>query len=359
MWSFLKRCNDYSSAPLSGGGGGGGGLERNDKRRDSQRRWSLATKKIKSLIAVSDAINMKERNKLKSRSFQQKNSFLDKFSTRDRLNSNVSFDNLRRRETNVPSQNMMNLNGDDYFNNDLADDKINVTCDDECYKENSIQLLKILFEPYSPFIYVWSWIIITTIHYNSWVMILRVAFFDAQCYNNTLWFCLDYTADFIYLIDILISSRMSFLENGIYVDSVKRVSLRYLKSLQFLLDFLSVIPTDILYMISKINPIYRVPRLIKFLKVFKSKKLIESMTNFPNMIRGVFWLHVMFLLIHWNSCLFYIISEYEGFGSNKWVYPSHNHTESAIVHRYIKCMYWSTLVLTTIGESNPPETTIE
>ena len=348
MFNVCKKYNDCTSTFS------GGGLD--EKHVNNKRRWNNATKKIKSLIAVSEAINMKERNKLKTRSFQQKNSFLDKFSTRVRQNS---FDNRRCdiNHLNQASPNMNSLKVDEPYTNNLNDQTL--PKEDTYYKEeNNIQLLHILFEPYSTFIYIWSWVIIKAIHYNSWVIIFRVAFYNTKC-NNVLWFCLDYTADLVYLVDILISSRMSFLENGIYVGSVKRVSIRYVQSFQFILDILSLLPTDILYFIFSVNPIFRVPRLIKFFKVLKAKKLIESMTNFPNMVRGVFWLHVMFLLIHWNSCLFYIISEYEGFGSNKWVYPNHNHTGSTLLHQYIKCMYWSTLVLTTIGESNPPETTIE
>ncbi|XP_077991653.1 uncharacterized protein LOC144445882 [Glandiceps talaboti] len=48
----------------------------------------------------------------------------------------------------------------------------------------------------------------------------------------------------------------------------------------------------------------------------------------------------------------------EGFGTNDWVYP--NSTEyKGFVRKYILCIYWSTMTLTTIGETPLPQTDIE
>lgn len=333
-------------------------------RNDSHRRWSVATHKIKNILAVNDALNVsKNRTRERTMSIEQKSHFLDKFSTtRDRRFSGPSYELRRRPEPNHVADGVSNSSIElkDLLN-DIKDSKSNISnCIDDIHERKSRNFFQILFEPYSTFIYIWSWIVILAIHYNTWVIILRIAFPVAQLNHKEMWFALDYTADLIYIIDVLVSSRMSFLENGIYVENVKRVSIKYFKSTLFILDLLSLLPLDLLFLYFPVNPTLRIPRLIKIFKVFQGKKLVESMTNFPNLVRGVFWLHVMFLLIHWNSCFFYIISKYEGFGSNKWVYPNiveGHHRE--LIHRYMKCMYWSTLVLTTIGEDGTPETTIE
>ena len=335
-------------------------------RSESHRRWSLATQKIKNILAVNDALNVtktRARDRERSMSIEQKSHFLDKFSTtRDRRFSGASFDLRRRTEANLLADGASNISSVELRDllNDIKDSKTNVSNFFEEYQEKRrCRFLSLLFEPYSTFIYIWSWIVILAIHYNTWVIILRIAFPAAQENYTALWFSLDYTADLIYIIDVIVSSRMSFLENGIYVESVKRVTVKYFKSSHFILDMLSLLPLDLLYLHFKTYPAFRIPRLIKFFKVFQGKKLIESMTNFPNLVRGVFWLHIMFLLMHWNCCFFYIISEFEGFGHNKWVYPKIEGIHQNLQHRYIKCMYWSTLVLTTIGEDSTPETTIE
>uniref|UniRef100_A0A7M5URE0 Cyclic nucleotide-binding domain-containing protein n=3 Tax=Clytia hemisphaerica TaxID=252671 RepID=A0A7M5URE0_9CNID len=335
-------------------------------RSESHRRWSVATQKIKSILAVNDALNgskTRARDRERSMSIEQKSHFLDKFSTtRDRRFSGASFDLRRRPDGNHLTDGASNISSVELKEllNDIKDSKTNVSnCIDDFHEQRRCRFLHILFEPYSTFIYIWSWIVILAIHYNTWVIILRIAFPAAQRNYTGLWFSLDYTADLIYIIDVLVSSRMSFLENGIYVESVKRVTVKYFKSTLFILDLVSLLPLDLLYLFFQTNPAFRIPRLIKFFKVFQGKKLVESMTNFPNLVRGVFWLHIMFLLMHWNCCFFYIISEMEGFGSNKWVYPKLEGLHHILIHRYIKCMYWSTLVLTTIGEDSTPETTVE
>ena len=333
-------------------------------RNDSHRHWSVATHKIKNILAVNDALNVnKNRTRERSMSIEQKSHFLDRFSTtRDRRCSGASYDLRRRPEPNHTTTDGVSNSSVELRDilNDIKDSKSNISNCTENFQEKKLQhFLHVLFEPYSTFIYIWSWIVILAIHYNTWVIILRIAFPAAQFNYKVLWFALDYTADLIYIIDVLVSSRMSFLENGMYVENVKRVSFKYFKSKLFILDLLSLLPLDLLYLYFSANPALRIPRLIKILKVFQCKKLVESMTNFPNLVRGVFWLHIMFLLIHWNSCFFYIISKYEGFGSNKWVYPNIEGYHTELIHRYMKCMYWSTLVLTTIGEDSTPETTIE
>jgi cyclic nucleotide gated channel alpha 3 len=85
------------------------------------------------------------------------------------------------------------------------------------------------------------------------------------------------------------------------------------------------------------------------------------------------------VLIHWNACLYFAISYAQGFGSDNWVYNLNgNHrfslslsriillkmtfagTQNAsLTRQYIYSFYWSTLTLTTIGETPTPENETE
>jgi hypothetical protein len=75
------------------------------------------------------------------------------------------------------------------------------------------------------------------------------------------------------------------------------------------------------------------------------------------------------ILIHWNACIFFSISYYIGFGEDRWVYPptsgmsgSGNRTvtnNESLAMQYIYSFYWSTLTLTTIGETPQPAQDIE
>lgn len=65
------------------------------------------------------------------------------------------------------------------------------------------------------------------------------------------------------------------------------------------------------------------------------------------------------IIIHWNACLYFAISKVLGFGSDTWVYPTRSPEFSRLTRQYIYCFYWSTLTLTTIGETPPPVRDIE
>ena len=72
------------------------------------------------------------------------------------------------------------------------------------------------------------------------------------------------------------------------------------------------------------------------------------------------------VIIHWNACIYFIVSRKIGFGSDSWVYPGFkegggNLTDlhMSLTRKYIYSFYWSTLTLTTIGEVPPPHTNEE
>lgn len=61
------------------------------------------------------------------------------------------------------------------------------------------------------------------------------------------------------------------------------------------------------------------------------------------------------VLIHWNACLYFAISYAIGFGTDNWVYNITGPRNETLAHQYIYSFYWSTLTLTTIGETPQPE----
>lgn len=65
------------------------------------------------------------------------------------------------------------------------------------------------------------------------------------------------------------------------------------------------------------------------------------------------------VLIHWNACLYFAISYALGFGTDNWVYNLNGPKNSTLSRQYIYSFYWSTLTLTTIGETPTPENDAE
>ena len=112
----------------------------------------------------------------------------------------------------------------------------------------------------------------------------------------------------------------------------------------------------------------RLNRLLRFFRFREFLAISETHTPFPNILRVTTLIINILLLIHWNACIYYIISEIIGFGSDSWVYPTpeiayENLTQVELNNilrydllstQYIYCFWWSTLTLTTIAEVNKP-----
>ncbi len=78
--------------------------------------------------------------------------------------------------------------------------------------------------------------------------------------------------------------------------------------------------------------------------------------SYPNTFRVAKLMLYIFVLIHWNACVYFSLSNYIGFGADPWVYPNISDPEFAAARRqYFYCFWFSTLILTTVGETPPPE----
>lgn len=128
----------------------------------------------------------------------------------------------------------------------------------------------------------------------------------------------------------------------------------YIKTLQFKLDVLSILPTDLLYILLGTDvPQVRFNRLLRFARMFEFFDRVETRTNYPNAFRIFNLVLYILVIIHWNACIYYAISKALGLGTDSWVYPNMT-GPGALTDTYVYCFYWSTLTLTTIGEMPPP-----
>lgn len=134
-----------------------------------------------------------------------------------------------------------------------------------------------------------------------------------------------------------------------------------MKTRQFKLDILSIVPTDIVFLkIGINNPVWRFNRLFRLARLFEFFDRTETRTNFPNIFRIANLVLYIIIIIHWNACLYFAISKVLGCGSDPWVYPDMKKpVNAALFRQYIYCFWWSTLTLTTIGETPPPVRDIE
>lgn len=219
------------------------------------------------------------------------------------------------------------------------------------------------FDPGGDRLYYWLMIVSVAVVYNSWVLILRSSFPEIHKRHEITWMAMDYLCDIIYILDVFVSSRTGFMEDGIMQKDTQKMRRHYLRTSAFYLDAVSIVPLDILYFFIDHEPAVRMNRLIKYHRFWRFLDRTESRTSYPNVFRLASLMQFILVIIHWNACIYFIVSRKIGFGTDKWVYPGEtgNLTQlhESLTRKYIYSFYWSTLTLTTIGEVPPPHTNLE
>ncbi|XP_075042383.1 cyclic nucleotide-gated channel alpha-2 [Mixophyes fleayi] len=220
---------------------------------------------------------------------------------------------------------------------------------------------RFVVDPSGKWYYRWLLVITLPVLYNWFLLVVRACFNDLQTSYIIVWLTLDYFCDIIYVIDIIVRLRTGFLEQGLLVRDPKMLSDNYIRTLQFKLDILSILPTDLCYLALGLNrPELRFNRLLHFPRMFECFDQTETRTSYPNMFRILNLVLYILLIIHWNACIYFAISKAIGFGMDTWVYPNvTDPTYGYLIREYVYCLYWSTLTLTTIGETPPPVTDTE
>ncbi|KAI8499453.1 cGMP-gated cation channel alpha-1 [Branchiostoma belcheri] len=169
----------------------------------------------------------------------------------------------------------------------------------------------------------WMVVVTLAVLYNSWTIPVRGSFADLQNNYSGAWFFLDYLCDIIYIIDIYICFRTWFLKDGAPVTDAGAITKRY-------------------------------KRLYGF------TQRVELRIRWPNVWRMALTIHNLMLVLHYNACLYYLVSLGEGLGqtSGSWsfldpvLFPDY----SALSRKYVHCLYRSTASLTLVGGLPHPET---
>ncbi|KAK2513678.1 hypothetical protein Q9233_015354, partial [Columba guinea] len=225
-------------------------------------------------------------------------------------------------------------------------------------KENKEEKKKDIFiiDPAGNMYYNWLFCITMPVMYNWTMIIARACFDELQHDYLAIWFIIDYISDAVYVADMFVRTRTGYLEQGLLVKEEEKLREKYKTSFQFKLDFLSIIPTDLLYFKLGLNyPELRINRLLRVARMFEFFQRTETRTNYPNIFRISNLVMYIVIIIHWNACVYYSISKAIGFGADTWVYPNTSDPEFArLTRKYVYSLYWSTLTLTTIGETPPP-----
>lgn len=106
----------------------------------------------------------------------------------------------------------------------------------------------LLFDPAGQLCYYWSAVVSVAFLYNLWVISYRIGFDEIRPDTKQTWFVLDYSADFIYILDLLIGFRTCYFIDGVLQTNSVKIKQNYMNSLHFYLGCLSLLPLDVLYL---------------------------------------------------------------------------------------------------------------
>ncbi|XP_060119857.1 cyclic nucleotide-gated cation channel alpha-4 [Heteronotia binoei] len=208
-------------------------------------------------------------------------------------------------------------------------------------------------DPYSR----WLNVMVVPIMYNWIILICRSCFPELQQKYVLLWLTLDYACDLLYLVDIGVHFHTGFLDQGILIGDRSQISRCYMRSSGFLWDLFSVLPTDLLYLWLGLGmPAVRANRFLRTPRLFEAFDRIETRTAHPNSFRITKLMLYIFVTIHWNSCIYFALSSFIGYGVDEWVYPNMSSPGfDTLVRQYLYSFYFSTLILTTVGDTPMPQ----
>ncbi|KAA0200848.1 putative Cyclic nucleotide-gated cation channel [Fasciolopsis buskii] len=237
----------------------------------------------------------------------------------------------------------------------------------------------IYFSPSGRGLHLWCGVISMAVVYHMWVIIYRYVFAEICRETIHIWFPLDYLADFLYMVDMVVSIRTGFLEDGVMQYNSKRMRIHYINSTQFYVDCLSLLPLDFLYLSVGFNSMLRIFRLCKLYKFWQFLDRAERHSTYPNIMRSAKLLFYYLTILHWNACVFKLVNDFCDGLWDPTITKRHEHGNSSRTskyaetvmkhsfnasnaiaetdvsdHEYVHSLYWGLLSLISIGSVHKP-----
>ncbi|KAM6987010.1 potassium/sodium hyperpolarization-activated cyclic nucleotide-gated channel 1 [Aplochiton taeniatus] len=198
-----------------------------------------------------------------------------------------------------------------------------------------------IIHPYSDFRFYWDLVMLVMMMGNLIIIPVGITFFSEQ--TTTTWLIFNVASDTIFLVDLVMNFRTGIVneESSEIILDPKVIKMNYLKS-WFVVDFLSSIPVDYIFLIvekgfdSEVYKTARALRIVRFTKILSLLRLLRlsRLIRYIHQWEEIFHMTydlasavvrifnligMMLLLCHWDGCLQFLVPLLQDFPPDCWV----------------------------------------
>ncbi|CAL9690350.1 unnamed protein product [Knipowitschia caucasica] len=245
------------------------------------------------------------------------------------------------------------------------------------YKLQTPRIDKFTILHYSPFKAVWDWLILLLVIYTAIFTPYSAAFLlndqEEQKRRECGYSCnplnvVDLMVDIMFIIDILINFRTTYVNaNEEVVSHPARIAIHYFKG-WFLIDMVAAIPFDLLIFGSGSDETTTLIGLLKTARLLRLVRVARKLDRYSEYGAAVLMLLmcIFALIAHWLACIWYAIGNVEkpylehkiGWLDNLGVSIGKRYNYSdptsgpSIKDKYVTALYFTFSSLTSVGFGN-------
>uniref|UniRef100_A0A8C6V4E0 Potassium voltage-gated channel subfamily H member 7 n=1 Tax=Neogobius melanostomus TaxID=47308 RepID=A0A8C6V4E0_9GOBI len=245
------------------------------------------------------------------------------------------------------------------------------------YKLQTARIDKFTILHYSPFKAVWDWLILLLVIYTAIFTPYSAAFLlndqEDQKRRECGYSCnplnvVDLMVDIMFIIDILINFRTTYVnQNEEVVSHPAKIAIHYFKG-WFLIDMVAAIPFDLLIFGSGSDETTTLIGLLKTARLLRLVRVARKLDRYSEYGAAVLMLLmcIFALIAHWLACIWYAIGNVEkpylehkiGWLDNLGVSIGKRYNYSdptsgpSIKDKYVTALYFTFSSLTSVGFGN-------
>ncbi|XP_052005086.1 potassium voltage-gated channel subfamily H member 7-like [Xyrauchen texanus] len=245
------------------------------------------------------------------------------------------------------------------------------------YKLQTPRMDKFTILHYSPFKAVWDWLILLLVIYTAILTPYSAAFLlndsEEQKRRKCGYSCsplnvVDLIVDIMFIIDILINFRTTYVNlNEEVVSHPGKIAIHYFKG-WFLIDMVAAIPFDLLIFGSGSDETTTLIGLLKTARLLRLVRVARKLDRYSEYGAAVLMLLmcIFALIAHWLACIWYAIGNVEkqflehkigwldnlGVSIGKRYNYSDPNSGPSIKDKYVTALYFTFSSLTSVGFGN-------